>query len=99
MASWTPTRHLRRWKFRAWMRFTRCRKHPDRLRTRAQAYHSAARNLRLPSASDDVSFARAGGLLSLGIDEPAVYPGAAHYIDRILKGAKIADLPVVLPSK
>ena len=56
-------------------------------------------NLRLPSASDEVSFARAGGLLSLGIDEPAVYPGAAQYIDRILKGAKVADLPVVLPSK
>jgi putative tryptophan/tyrosine transport system substrate-binding protein len=56
-------------------------------------------NLRLPSASDEVTFARAGGLLSLGIDEPAVYPGAAQYIDRILKGAKVAELPVVLPSK
>jgi putative tryptophan/tyrosine transport system substrate-binding protein len=56
-------------------------------------------NLHLPSASDDVSFARAGGLLSLGIDEPAVYPGAAQYIDRILKGAQVAELPVVLPSK
>jgi putative ABC transport system substrate-binding protein len=56
-------------------------------------------SLHLPSASDDVSFASAGGLLSLGMDEPAVYPGAAQYIDRILKGAKVAELPVVLPSK
>lgn len=53
---------------------------------------------RLPSASDEVSFAQVGGLLSLGIDEPAVYPGAAQYIDRILRGAKIAELPVVRPS-
>ncbi|MCE3248770.1 MAG: hypothetical protein K0R41_2595, partial [Geminicoccaceae bacterium] len=56
-------------------------------------------SLHLPSASDDVFFARAGGILSLGIDEPAVYPGAAQYIDRILKGAEVAELPVVLPSK
>jgi putative ABC transport system substrate-binding protein len=56
-------------------------------------------SLRLPAASDEVSFAQGGGLLSLGMDEPAVYPGAAQYIDRILKGAKVAELPVVLPSK
>jgi putative tryptophan/tyrosine transport system substrate-binding protein len=54
---------------------------------------------RLPSGSDENDFAREGGLLSLGIDEPAVYPGAAQYIHRILKGAKVAELPVVLPSK
>jgi putative ABC transport system substrate-binding protein len=54
---------------------------------------------RLPSASDDVYFAREGGLLSLGMDEPAVYPGAAQYIHRILRGAKVTELPVVLPSK
>jgi putative tryptophan/tyrosine transport system substrate-binding protein len=54
---------------------------------------------RLPSASDENDFAREGGLLSLGMDEPAVFPVAAQYIDRILQGAKIAELPVVLPSK
>ena len=32
-----------------------------------------------------VTFAQGGGLLSLGMDEPAVYPGAAQYIDRILQ--------------
>lgn len=53
----------------------------------------------LPAVSDDAFFASAGGLLALGMDEPAVYPGAAQYVDRILKGAKVAELPVVLPSK
>jgi putative tryptophan/tyrosine transport system substrate-binding protein len=54
---------------------------------------------RLPSGGEDAYFAHEGGLLSLGIDEPAIYPGAAQYIDRLLKGAKVAELPVVLPSK
>jgi putative ABC transport system substrate-binding protein len=54
---------------------------------------------RLPSASDENDFGREGGLLSLGMDEPAVYPGAAQYIHRILQGAKVAELPVVLPTK
>ena len=54
---------------------------------------------RLPSASDENDFGREGGLLSLGMDEPAVYPGAAQYIHRILHGAKVAELPVVLPTK
>jgi putative tryptophan/tyrosine transport system substrate-binding protein len=53
----------------------------------------------LPSVGEDVYFAQEGGLLSLGIDEPAVSVGAAQYIDRILKGAKVEELPVVLPSK
>jgi putative ABC transport system substrate-binding protein len=53
---------------------------------------------RLPSASDENDFAQEGGLLSLGMDEPAVFPGAAQYIHRILQGAKVAELPVVLPT-
>ena len=40
-----------------------------------------------------------GGLLSLGPDLSAIGRGAADYIDRILKGAEVAELPVVLPSK
>jgi putative ABC transport system substrate-binding protein len=54
---------------------------------------------RLPSVSDDRQFARQGGLLSLGSDSQARYRGAAEYIHRILQGAKVAELPVVLPSK
>jgi putative ABC transport system substrate-binding protein len=54
---------------------------------------------RLPSASDEPGFTRAGGLLSIGTDADALLRGAAEYIDRILRGAKVADLPVVLPTK
>jgi putative ABC transport system substrate-binding protein len=56
-------------------------------------------SLRLPSVSDEGNFAEEGGLLSLGVDDLVVARGGADYIDRILHGAKIADLPVVRPSK
>jgi putative ABC transport system substrate-binding protein len=41
----------------------------------------------------------AGGLISYGIDNADLYRRAPAYIDRILKGAKPADLPVQLPPK
>jgi putative ABC transport system substrate-binding protein len=41
----------------------------------------------------------AGGLISYGIDTSDLYARAATYVDRILKGAKAADLPVQLPTK
>jgi putative tryptophan/tyrosine transport system substrate-binding protein len=41
----------------------------------------------------------AGGLISYGIDSVDLYRRAPAYIDRILKGAKPADLPVGLPTK
>jgi putative ABC transport system substrate-binding protein len=54
---------------------------------------------RLPSISDNEDFAHDGGLLSLGSDPEVRSRGAADYIDRILRGAKVTELPVVLPSK
>jgi putative ABC transport system substrate-binding protein len=54
---------------------------------------------RLPAASDDPAFAHEGGLLSIGTDIDALLQGAAEYIDRILQGAEVAELPVVLPSR
>lgn len=44
-------------------------------------------------------FAREGGLVSYGPDRPAQMRQAATYVDRILKGANPADLPVQDPTK
>jgi putative tryptophan/tyrosine transport system substrate-binding protein len=44
-------------------------------------------------------FVAEGGLASFGIDLPSNFRQAASYIDRILRGAKPADLPVQLPTK
>jgi putative tryptophan/tyrosine transport system substrate-binding protein len=54
---------------------------------------------RLPAVSDETDFTPGGGLMSLGPDFSAIGRGAAEYIHRILQGAKVAELPVVLPSK
>jgi putative ABC transport system substrate-binding protein len=53
----------------------------------------------LPVISDYPTFARAGALASLGIDETAQVRRTAYFIDRILKGAKPADLPVEQPTR
>jgi putative ABC transport system substrate-binding protein len=58
-----------------------------------------AEQRRLPAIYPYRHFAAEGGLISYGIDLPDLYKHAATYVDRILKGAKPADLPVQLPTK
>jgi putative ABC transport system substrate-binding protein len=53
---------------------------------------------RLAVIGEFSAFARAGGLFSLGVEETDVLRRAAYFVDRILKGAKPADLPVEQPT-
>jgi putative ABC transport system substrate-binding protein len=54
---------------------------------------------KLPAVYYERLFVAAGGLLSYGADLTDQYHRAAAYVDRILKGAKPADLPVQAPVK
>ena len=54
---------------------------------------------RVPALYQYRYFAAAGGLISYGPDVLDQYTRAADYIDRILKGAKLSDLPVQNPTK
>jgi putative tryptophan/tyrosine transport system substrate-binding protein len=53
---------------------------------------------RLPVVALFKPFAEAGALLAYGPSTPAMYRRAAHYVDRILKGAKPQDLPIEQPT-
>jgi putative ABC transport system substrate-binding protein len=65
---------------------------------RAQIASFAQRN-RLPSIYGQKEYVEAGGLMSYGPSTPDMYRRAATYVDKILKGAKPADLPVEQPTR
>jgi putative tryptophan/tyrosine transport system substrate-binding protein len=54
---------------------------------------------RLPAIYGNPIFARSGGLMVYSPDYAAIYRRAAGYVDRILRGARPADLPVQEPDK
>ncbi len=58
-----------------------------------------AERQRLPALYPFRFFATSGGLMSYGIDTLDVFRRAATYVDRILKGAKVGELPVQGPAK
>jgi putative tryptophan/tyrosine transport system substrate-binding protein len=66
--------------------------HRDQILALAEQY-------RLPAAYAYRFFAAGGGLISYGTDLADLFRRAAPYVDRILKGAKPADLPVQQPIK
>ena len=54
---------------------------------------------RLPSMYSNKEAVEAGGFMSYGADQADSYRRVAYFVDRILKGAKPADLPVEQPTK
>jgi putative ABC transport system substrate-binding protein len=60
---------------------------------------SAAAENNVPAVYWQSVFAKGGGLLSYGVDLVDTSRRAASYVDRVLRGAKPADLPVQLPVK
>ena len=60
---------------------------------------SFATSNRLPAIYPYSEFVDFGGLMSYGPHQPDLYRRAAVYVDKILKGAKPADLPVEQPKK
>jgi putative ABC transport system substrate-binding protein len=58
-----------------------------------------AASAKLPTISNQPLYATAGGLLSYGPNSADLYRRAAEFVDKILRGAKPADLPVEQPTK
>jgi putative tryptophan/tyrosine transport system substrate-binding protein len=54
---------------------------------------------RLPSISPFSTFPGFGGLMAYGPDFPSMWRQLAGYVDRVLRGAKVGDLPVERPAK
>jgi len=69
------------------------------LATHRKSLVDLAAKSRLPAMYEHSGFANDGGLMSYGPNLPDIYRRAATYVDKILKGAKPANLPVEQPTK
>jgi putative ABC transport system substrate-binding protein len=67
--------------------------------TNATRINTLALGARLPTIYVSKEYVQAGGLLSYGPNYPDLYRRAAEHIDKILRGAKPADIPVEQPTK
>jgi putative ABC transport system substrate-binding protein len=54
---------------------------------------------RLPTVHGSREYAEAGGLIAYGANRAELFRRVAVYVDKILKGAKPADLPIEQPTK
>ena len=70
-----------------------------RMFTRRAELVALAAKYRLPAMYVNTEFVDAGGLMAYAPDVSASFHDAARYVDKILKGAKPADLPVQQPTK
>jgi putative ABC transport system substrate-binding protein len=61
--------------------------------------NSLALSARLPTMHADRAYVKASGLMSYGPNFPDMFQRAGDYVDKILRGAKPADLPVEQPTK
>jgi putative ABC transport system substrate-binding protein len=83
------------------------RDHPDAIYLTVAPYHYAdrhqiidfAKRARVPLMGNHTEFTEIGGLLSYLASFTEWWQRIAHYVDRILRGAKPADLPIEEPSK
>jgi putative ABC transport system substrate-binding protein len=64
-----------------------------------QRFVELAARQRLPAIYEAADYVQAGGLMSYGANITSLYSRAATYVDRILKGARPANLPVEQPTK
>jgi putative ABC transport system substrate-binding protein len=65
----------------------------------AAEFIELAAKSRLPAMYPNRHFVKRGGLMSYGADQKNSFRRAAHFVDKILKGANPADLPVEQPTK
>jgi ABC-type uncharacterized transport system substrate-binding protein len=72
--------------------------HPFLFSPRARVAEQVAKH-KLPTMASFREFVKAGGLMSYGADLADLYRRAAGYVDKVLKGARPADLPVEQPTR
>ena len=72
-------------------------RNPLLIKYRREFLKLAADN-RLPAMYDDKNFVEPGGLMSYGTNRADLFRRGAVYVDKVLKGAKPADLPIERPK-